>query len=238
MQYTYFDLACNKKNIKRFLYYGLVSAETARRALAIDFTGKNVTSQEVNDACRVGFELSTSIMKFFWRLRPDFQRPVDEFVDKHFQGYFFIGLQIRTHFLGKNITEKFFIECAKKVKIGLADNESKLPVKWFVATDNSVLSDRLKLQYPDRVIKAEGFIHHIMLRKNAITRTLMNSELLSRCDELILTVESTFGWPSAMRSGRMPFMFHQSAPDSTSFVCKQYEFSNNLNSIPRKRAFV
>jgi hypothetical protein len=59
----------------------------------------------------------------------------------------------------------------------------------------------------------EGLIGHIITADNtlhvadAYKRAVIDNELLSKCDELIMTAGSTYGMVAAIRSGRKPLFF-------------------------------
>jgi hypothetical protein len=43
---------------------------------------------------------------------------------------------------------------------------------------------------------------------NSFEKSIVDSELLSKCDELIITGGSTYGFLAAMRMGRTPLFFN------------------------------
>ena len=90
--------------------------------------------------------------------------------------------------------------------------ESKKPrrvrqVKWYVSTDKSQLISYLEKKYVNKTITGSGDIMHIM-GGAGYERALLDNEMLSLCDELIVTGGSSFGMLAAIRMNRMPLHFN------------------------------
>jgi hypothetical protein len=68
-------------------------------------------------------------------------------------------------------------------------------------SDDSALLSRLVDQYgSEKIILADGHIGHVETDpNNSYERAILDNELFSRCDEMILTRYSTFGFVSAMK---------------------------------------
>ena len=101
-----------------------------------------------------------------------------------------------------------FINCALQIENAyLEANEGKnfKQFKWFIATDLEEQLTKIKNDYPDRVVSASGKIAHVHFESDAYKRAIMDIELLSKCDELIITGGSTFGWIAAMKNLKLPF---------------------------------
>ena len=101
-----------------------------------------------------------------------------------------------------------FINCALQIENAyLEANQGKnfKQFKWFIATDLEEQLGKIRNDYPDRVVSASGKIAHVHFAADAFKRAIMDIELLSKCDEVIITGGSTFGWIAAMKSLRMPF---------------------------------
>jgi len=56
-----------------------------------------------------------------------------------------------------------------------------------------------------KIITSKGKIAHVLDDPNAYERAILDVELLSRCDRLIITGGSTFGLVAAFKSGRRPY---------------------------------
>lgn len=113
-------------------------------------------------------------------------------------------MQIRLEFL--KIQDIYsFIECAKKIE---SQELSGKRVKWFVSSDQKWIIDKIKnetMNIRDKVITGVGKIGHIHYDSNAYERAVLDVELLARCDRLILTGGSTFGFVAAFKTRRRPY---------------------------------
>jgi hypothetical protein len=222
--HLYYELALNPSNMPTFLSYGLVSQESANKALAIKTRG-NANKNDLDTAYRAGFEISHNIMNTFWRLKPDLEKEIQSFVDKHFNGFFVIGIQIRIRYAGRENLHKF-IDCASEVEQGITAKQKR--VKWFVASDSLGFLNLIKRNHSEKVLHANGIIKHVVLDgDDGYRRVLLDTELLARCDELILTAGSTFGFTSSIRSGRYPLFVNSRNPNS---VCEKFAFSYESNN--------
>ena len=63
----------------------------------------------------------------------------------------------------------------------------------------------LKQNYTDKIVTGSGKMGHISSDKNAYKRAILDVELLAKCDELIITGGSTYGFVSAMKSLKLPY---------------------------------
>ena len=101
-----------------------------------------------------------------------------------------------------------FINCALKIENDYLEsnrgNKFKR-FKWFVASDLETQVQQLSLAYPGKVITAKGKIAHVHFEADAYKRAIIDIELLSKCDELVITGGSTFGWMAAMKTLKMPY---------------------------------
>jgi hypothetical protein len=77
--------------------------------------------------------------------------------------------------------------------------------------------------FPNKVLTASGLIDHVAVNVNGYERAVLDVELLSRCDEVIITGGSTFGFASSLRSARFP-LFVNGKQGSTN--CERFTFSN------------
>ena len=66
-------------------------------------------------------------------------------------------------------------------------------IKWFISSDLESIADILREKYPNKIVTGNGVIGHILRNKDSYQRAILDHELLSRCDELIITGGSTFG---------------------------------------------
>jgi hypothetical protein len=58
---------------------------------------------------------------------------------------------------------------------------------------------------------------------NSFEKSIVDNELLSKCDELLITGGSTYGFLAAMRMGRMPLFFNG---ERNSKQCARMSFTN------------
>jgi hypothetical protein len=60
--------------------------------------------------------------------------------------------------------------------------------------------------YPKKAFSTSKYsIAHIGEQKTAFHRTLLDVELMSKCNELIFTGGSTYGWLAAMKMLKLPY---------------------------------
>jgi hypothetical protein len=236
----YYELACNRKYFDTFVYYGLVRPDTVHSALAVlDSLSSNETTmssttkdEDIDVLYRTGYELAHSILTTFWTPVAGIQEQVDAFVAAHFRGYFVIGLQLRYFFIWWNDTETF-VQCAERIEASVVRGrrgrraDTELPVRWFVLSDDDEKLQRVKSMYPGKVIHAEGLIAHVSEESaDGYSRAMLDLELLARCDEMVLTGGSTFGFAGSLRSGRYPWFVNgrQEAKNATR-ECQKFRFS-------------
>ncbi len=87
--------------------------------------------------------------------------------------------------------------------------------KFFkLISDNQVVLDKLlKIKkYSTRIVYANrtdsGQIGHVETNVKAYTRTILDNELLSKCNELVMTGGSTFGFVASMKMSKMPYFIN------------------------------
>jgi hypothetical protein len=60
--------------------------------------------------------------------------------------------------------------------------------------------------YKEKSFTSNGTLGHIDLdAEDGLRRAVLDVELLSKCDEIIVTSGSTFGWLAAMKTLKLPF---------------------------------
>ena len=186
----YFELACNKNYFEKFLYYGLVKPETIIQSLeALEILNSaqktpRAYSHLINVLFRTGFELAHNIMNIFWHPKTELQKQIDKFVEENLKDFYVIGIQIRTEFLKVMKDRIVFFECATELEKLNAKNKT---VKWFVACDDPMFLKDFKKEYPDKIIHADGSITHIYLQPEGYLKAILDTELLSKCDLIIIT---------------------------------------------------
>jgi hypothetical protein len=169
-----------------------------------------------------------------WRPNADLQLEIDNYIQNIFNNFtdtYVIGIQLRygskwtsehqsdNIYLNEYMDTLKFINCALNIENAYlqANRGKKLKrFKWFIATDLEMQLKKLSNDYPNKVVSASGKIAHVHFEADAYRRAIIDIELLSRCDELIVTGGSTFGWMAAMKTLKMPY------------------YINGLNSAMRK----
>ena len=70
---------------------------------------------------------------------------------------------------------------------------------------------------------ANGTITHIIDNPNGYEKAIVDMELLSRCDEIIITGGSTFGFVAAMKSRKLPYFVN--GKDSSMKGCLRHSLA-------------
>lgn len=219
----FFYLVANPYFYSTLLRYKLVSRETIEHAEKI----LRQKSNNVEPFLSIGFEAGHRIMQKFWLLTPNFTKIVENFYEQNLKGSFVIGIQIRTQFLKKNDSDLgSFMSCALQIENMLQRN---VTVKWFVTSDSENAVRKLRKFYPTKVVIGLGKMGHIRFKKEAYFRTVMDSELLAKSDEIIISGGSTYGFVSAVRKGSLPFYIDGV---DFNFPCRRMNFSH----LPRSKS--
>jgi hypothetical protein len=75
----------------------------------------------------------------------------------------------------------------------------------LVVSDVEEIITKAKQQFPELVIHTTGTITHTSSSLKGFRRALVDIELLSRCNDFIITGGSSFGFTSSLRSRRYPW---------------------------------
>ena len=171
---------------------------------------------------QIGFEVGGSILNYFWKPKNELQYLINYYHETHFQGNYVIGLQIRIEFLQNNLKksdfknenqfyEKIinqFITCALNLEVNQLEDKDFIKkykkIKWFVISDNMSIIKKISNLYPDKVIKTNGTVSHVVQDPNGYFKAILDNELLSKSDELILSSGSSFGFTAALRKKSLP----------------------------------
>jgi hypothetical protein len=216
----FLELACNKKYFQKFLDYGLVSSETIKQAedllnSGIFKSGNN--SFSINYLYRTGFELAHNLMNKFWRSNGKIMRQVNLYRERFFKDNYVIGMQFRFYYLKWEDVYVFF-DCALRIEKRIGRK-----AKWLVTSDSATNLNKIKQLYPDRVLHANGTIGHVEFESGVYSRALIDIELLSVSDELIMTGGSTFGFMAALKSAKYPW-FVNGGVNATE--CERFSLTN------------
>lgn len=197
----FFDLCANPMHFDKLIKHRLVKPETIHRALNSLDDDNIVEQQRIEYFQMIGFEYAGSILNNYWRLNKRMQEKVDDFYRHNFEGAFVIGMQLRFEYLNMTDVETF-LNCARNIEYKL-DNQK--PVKWYVSSDYADFVRKIKSKHEHKILTAAGYIGHVNLNNHSYERAILDIELLSRCDELIFTGGSTFGFMAALINQRRPY---------------------------------
>ena len=212
----FFAMCANPQTYEKLYNYGLVSRSTIDQAYPMaDKKSSSAASasphQRLESVLRVGFEAAGNLLYHYWRPKPSLRRDINHYVDAHFKGHFVIGIQLRSIYMRGGVqAADMFVECAKAIEANRSVAErATRPVKWLVTSDKQNMYERIRAAHIERVIALNGTSAHVYeVQVNASAnykKTILDNELLSRCDEIIVTGASTFGFVAALKARRLPY---------------------------------
>ncbi|CAF0976282.1 unnamed protein product [Brachionus calyciflorus] len=221
----FFALCSNPSYHQKLLDYDLVKKESILNAKEVFTKGKNLSESEaINRLYQIGFEVGSNLLNKIWTFEPNFQAEIDKIYNENFKNHFVIGIQIRSEYIDTTDINKF-IECAKHIEqINHASS-----VKWFLTSDSEKIIDTLSADYGHLIIKGKGNIGHILFSSNYYSRTVMDVELLSKANEIIITGGSTYGFVSSMKKQILPY-FVEGKRNENEKPCRKMTF----NKAPRR----
>jgi hypothetical protein len=155
----------------------------------------------------IGFEVGANLLNKMIIPKPRIQDIIKDFVRREFLNNFVIGMQLRTYYLDVEKDSLRFINCAFQIEneyLRAYKNNAK-PVKWYISSDSEELLKKLVELYPEKTLAGNGSIIHVAASSQGYDRTLIDFDLLSKCDEMIHTGGSTFGYVAAMKSFKVPY---------------------------------
>ena len=211
----FMEICTNPEYFSKFLYYDLVTNETVKSAVKT-LAHANSTEKEKQDKLfQVGFEVGGNLLNRVWRPNKKLAEQIDAYFNKEFKNHFVIGIQLRYGDANPNqiyLDEKKdtakFIDCALEIERNFTRQNSRLNTtglfKWFIASDSETNINNILTKYPGKAFTTEGNLSHVAYNSNGYQRTILDVELLSRCNETIITGGSTFGWISAMKQFKLP----------------------------------
>jgi hypothetical protein len=200
----FFEICSNPVYYEKLYAYGLVQRQTVDLASEIvrnmDLYSKEAQADGI---LRVGFEVGGNILNKLWLPSQSLTNQIDRFVREFFEGKFIIGIHLRFQYIKDPVDTHKMVECALGLEKNLTTKNKR--VKWFVVSDSQLVLNRLADKYPGKIVLSSGKIGHVFKDVGAYSRAIMDVELLSRCDELVLTGRSTFGFVAAMKKLKMPY---------------------------------
>ena len=235
----FMEICTNPDYFQKFFSYDLVTNETI--SLALNATSnKNSTQLEKKERLfKVGFEIGGNLLNRIWHPNEAIMKQIELFVNEYFKNNFVIGLQLRygdgnpqQTYLNKDEDTIKFINCALEI-----ENENRLKnntkdfksFKWFIASDSSFYLDSILRSYPNKAFTSNGTLSHVAYSSDGYARAILDVELLSRCNELVVTGGSTFGWIAAMKMHRMPLFINGF---SLMKKCMRANLSNRVPKTP------
>ncbi|RMZ93360.1 hypothetical protein BpHYR1_034358, partial [Brachionus plicatilis] len=195
----FFTLCSNEIYFEKLLDFGLVEAKMVKLARIALKNDKMNEQLRIDQLYSIGFDVGSNLLNKIWKLKPNIQYYVDKICREHFENNFIIGMQFRFEYISPNDVPKF-IECSHSIVKSL--NVTK--VKWFVSSDNEKILIFLK-NYSHLIINSFGKIGHIVNDKSNYFRTILDNELLSKSNEMIISGGSTFGFVAALRKHELPY---------------------------------
>jgi hypothetical protein len=204
----FFELSCNPDYFEALFQFGLVSRSTidqANKAIDNIFQTNNELSQSL--ITKVGFEVGGNLLNKIWIPKSNILSRINHYLTNVFDKYFMIGLQLRYDYIIDDEDTSKFIHCARMIESKWSNliKEKYNGAKWFVTSDRQDILDRLVKLYPDKIITSDGKAGHILFNNDSYPKTIMDVELLSKCNELIITGISTYGFVSAMKMLKLPY---------------------------------
>jgi hypothetical protein len=165
---------------------------------------KEINLGNINVMFGLGFSLAHNVLNQIWTpSSKSVRQQLDIFMsDNDFENSYVIGVQLRSEFLSDDSDVTNMIKCAVEVERAyLAKQMStnttyKKSVKWFLSSDSHKnlrhLKRNLNKRIDGKVISTRGRIAHIN-SFGGYERAVLDNEVLSLCDEIIITGGSTFG---------------------------------------------
>ena len=184
--------------------YGLVGRATIDDAYAKLQSAQHSNDTKLDSVFSVGFEVAGNILNKHWLPKADLARRINVTYEKLFgtvRQFYTIGVQVRTFFMNNGSDLRAFLDCVHGVEKRVSSERGDVKFKWYIASDNSKYIDQMQATYPDRVLRPNVTDHMPYDHTESI---IYDIELLSRCDELIVTGGSTFGFMAAMKMQKMP----------------------------------
>ena len=226
MIYTYpnisayfMELCCNPVYYDKILKNNLASKKTVQLAKKAISNENMSETQKQEYLFKVGFEVGGNVLNKFWKPKSYIRDKVEFYVKNEFKENFVIGIQLRYYYLNKLFDTMKFIDCALQIEEEFnlkASLSKKKKFKWFISSDTQYFVDEIFSVYGNRSFTANGTISHIIDNPNGYEKAIVDMELLSRCDEIIITGGSTFGFVAAMKSGKLPYFVNGRDSNMTS----------------------
>ena len=193
----FFEICANPIYYEKLLHYNLTEKITVEIALN---TARNLSIYSVekqsHDLFKVGFEVGGRLLNRVWLPHTEIQNITNYYLNNYFKNNYVIGIQFRTEILNlfKNKFEvskqvKALVDCAMEIEEQVRSNINGKEFKWFILSDSQELIEELVKKYSkSKLIVADigGQIGHVKHNTNAYARAIVDNELLSKCDQVII----------------------------------------------------
>ena len=156
---------------------------------------------------------------------------INNFIEKEFNPFNVIGIQIRSEYLRNSVKKDIerFIRCSEYLEKNYF--KSTKQIKWFVSSDSLDVINTLKSRFPKKIIFGDGEIKHISLQNAGHKRAIIDVELLSRTNILVLTGGSTFGFISSMKSKRFNYAIDTNSNETCHKISMSKSGRDNKDNV-------
>lgn len=198
------EMSTNPAYFEKIEYYNLASQVTIKNAM--DSIKYNKSDDEKMDSLfQIGFEVGGNLLNKFWLPKKSLMNVLDYYSSKEFNNSYVIGIQLRHQYLDMQNDLPKFYNCALELEENFKLLNKNKTVKWFISTESEKLSNQIKKLYPSKAISANGTITHTHFHAEGQSRAIIDVELLSKCDDIIMSGGSTFGYVASMKNGKLPY---------------------------------
>ncbi len=212
----FFEVCSNPIYYAKLEHYQLVSAATVDDALTkLHKTARFTDDQKLNSVLQIGFEVGGHLLNKLWIPKLSLRTRIESYYQREFRDHYVIGIQLRYHYLDDATDTQAMISCARQLEndviasLGSKFNQTYKGFKWFMTSDNETILQRLVEEHAEKTIVATEMIGHVddmgREKPDAYPRTIIDVELLSRCENIVITGGSTFGFVAAMKSFKKPY---------------------------------
>jgi hypothetical protein len=228
----FFELATDPAHFDTLSRLNLVSKSLIKKANLLYKMKNKDNKVMVETLYALGFSFAHNVLNHVLVVKDPLRAYIDKYVRDNFENYYVIGMQMRQGFMDNVNDVRNFLNCTMRhhEHARFKFNIPEKSIKWFLATDNEQLSGEIRARFPDRVLTVEGKVGHVIYETVFYNRAIVDNELLSKCNELIITGGSTFGSVAVMRAGRMPLFFN---PNANTTHCPRMTFSD----LPKRGDF-
>ena len=199
-------ICANPRYHDKLYSYGLMSKSAYKNASEKANNTKYSVEERLDAVLRVGFEVGANLLRLLWRPHQNVTQYVQSHMDTFFRDHYVIGIQMRVEFIRAKdvfpIMDAFF-DCAKQIEQQRV-NKSQ-PVRWFFSTDAGWTINHYGGKFGKTKLAFTTIPYANWTVEIEDMRLMVDNELLSKSDEIIVTGGSTFGFVAAMRAAKLPY---------------------------------